>query len=168
MLPNGTRGANASGTPGAGGSGGRTGAGAFAGASGAAALFTGQQAAITDVKPGMTANVTLITNVTFGLAVPSRFITSVTVQDDTGRPRQVKVLDILKNPQDAKSGTDRKEISTGYTGDTLTEITGGVEQGDTLLYTAPAGTRSTTTSQFPGAPAGGGGNTRTGGNTTGR
>jgi HlyD family secretion protein len=98
--------------------------------------------------PGMTASINVTTNrVENALVVPSRAVRR------SGRTSVVTLK--------TADGSEQRNVTTGVTNGTLTQIVSGLQDGDEVLVSAPATTASSTTTggqQNPqGFPGGGGG-----------
>ncbi|MDD5068619.1 MAG: HlyD family efflux transporter periplasmic adaptor subunit [Candidatus Pacebacteria bacterium] len=124
------------------------------------------------VKAGMSANAVIVTS-TIGnvLAIPN---SAVKIR---GEKHYVEILPDASGDTSSKSGVTssalpiQQEIEIGTAGDTKTEITSGLKEGDKIIVRTIAASASPTTSQAP-SIFGGGTRTTTGGGanrgTTGR
>lgn len=82
----------------------------------------------TDIKPGMTANMTITTaRADSVLAIPGRFITT---------EKSISMVEVI-NPENDKKTTSR-EITTGLVADgDLVEVTSGLSEGERIRWVAP-------------------------------
>jgi len=112
--------------------------------------FTSGQQDLASLKPGQTASVSVVTdNVTNVLYVPSSSVTTL------GGQSYVTVVS-------GKTQTPTS-VQVGVVGDTTTEITSGVNEGDQVLLSSRTGTSSTTGTRGGGLTGGGGFGGGTGG-----
>ncbi|WP_194907646.1 efflux RND transporter periplasmic adaptor subunit [Catenulispora rubra] len=104
--------------------------------------FTSGQQDLASLKPGQTASVSVVTdNVTNVLYVPSSSVTTLAGQSF------VTVVSGKTQTQTA--------VQVGVVGDTTTEITSGVNEGDQVLLSSRTGTSSTTGTRGGGLTGGG-------------
>jgi multidrug efflux pump subunit AcrA (membrane-fusion protein) len=112
--------------------------------------FTTGQQDMSSLKPGQTASVSVVTNnVTNVLYVPSSSVTTLAGQS------YVTVVSGKTQTQTA--------VQVGVVGDTTTEVTSGVNEGDQVLLSSRTGTSSSTTGTRGGGLTGGGFGGGTGG-----